>query len=288
MSQKEAHATKSLYDAQTPLDALLHLITVRNSKRRVPISVNQLSSKLGYRSPRALGMVLKGQRQLSQAMLWSVAKEFNLKQRETRFLELLSARARLTAKSLDAGKTDAEIQSLIVREEPELSLDTRSISYIANWYHFVLKQVVESPNFKNSEAWILKRLRGKVSAAQVTSAFQNMFALGLLLKDKSRGWKVREGANIRGSEDIPSEAIRQHHAQMMQRAMEALSEQNVNEREMLAWTLRLDPKRLPEVKNYLREMGREFNAKFSEPHSSNVFQLNVQFFQHTPPDSESV
>jgi uncharacterized protein (TIGR02147 family) len=272
---------KSLYDAQSPLDALLYLISQRNSKRKVPLSINQLSTKLGYRSPRALGMVLKGQRPLSQNMLWSVAKEFSLKQREARFLELLGTKQKLAQKSQDTSRTDAEIQDLIVREEPDLAMSTRAISYVSNWYHFVIKQLIAAPNFKNSEAWVIQRLRNKVTGAQISTAFRNLYELNLIEKDKVRGWKVVDGANIRSTEDIPSLAIRAHHAQMMQKAIEALSEQSVDEREMFSWTLRLDPSRIPEAKAYLRNVGREFNAKFFDESSPEVFQMNVQFFSHT-------
>ena len=68
---------------------------------------------------------------------------------------------------------------------------------------------------------------------------------------------------------------------MIQRALEALEEQSLAEREITSLTLCIDPSRITEAKEYLVLLRESFRKRFEVPSSDGVFQLNLQFFEHT-------
>jgi uncharacterized protein (TIGR02147 family) len=141
--------------------------------------------------------------------------------------------------------------------------------------------LISSPHFKSSADWIRKRLREKISNAQIREALENLLSIGVIRKDEARGYALVNDTDLAKRDHIPSVAVRQHHAQMLQRAIESIAEQTVEERELIAWTLRLNPERLVEAKEMLRTFSKEFNDRFDDKNSDHVFQLNVQLFEHT-------
>jgi hypothetical protein len=67
---------------------------------------------------------------------------------------------------------------------------------------------------------------------------------------------------------------------MMERAMEAMEEIPVHEREMISLTFPCPPSALPRLKELMRRFRDEINAEFTET-SPTVLQLNLQLFSHT-------
>jgi hypothetical protein len=84
--------------------------------------------------------------------------------------------------------------------------------------------------------------------------------------------------------DVPTTASRRHHAQMMQRAVDALKEQDPPAREFVSLTTRLDPQDIADAKKMIRSFVEDFNRRFTKPASREVYQLNLQLFRHTSED----
>ena len=80
--------------------------------------------------------------------------------------------------------------------------------------------------------------------------------------------------------DLPSKTVQKYHRQMMERAIDALTTQDVSEREMISLTFSCKPSSLPRLKETLRRFRDEVDAEFTEE-SAAVYQLNLQLFAHT-------
>ena len=97
-------------------------------------------------------------------------------------------------------------------------------------------------------------------------------------KDK----KLRVTKNIKTGNKIPSVAIRRHHAQMLDRAKEALVEDKMSERHFSSVTMCLSKEVMPEAKQMIENFLNEFDMKFSEKgEKDKVCQINIQLFSHT-------
>lgn len=133
-------------------------------------------------------------------MVSAIAKSLNFSSTEFRYFDLLVRRDHLLRISHDTSVLDREIKDILVKtpnhSEPELTLDDRTFSMIAKWYHLPIKQLVSTRSFKPSLDWIRKRLRNKLSNYQVREALENLVAVGVIQKDQERGY-------------IPSIAVKQ-------------------------------------------------------------------------------
>ncbi len=246
-----------------------------------PYSLAQWAKKLGYNSPRTVGMVLKGQRipSADMARAWSQALGHDFKQR--RYFELLVQMARENRRNKSVADILRELESLAPGKSTKVVIDLKEFSFVADWYHVVLKQIVSIKNEKTDLDSLFMKLQKKVSRAQIKKALENLIALGLIEAGKSPDTYVIKKESFTTTNDIPSEAIRLHHRQMMQRAQESLEEQHVNVREITSSTLRFDLDRMREAKQVLREFKEEFEKKFVSTKSKEVYQFNIQFFTHT-------
>jgi uncharacterized protein (TIGR02147 family) len=227
-------------------------------------------------------MVLKGQRFPSGAILEAVARDLKLNPTRKRYLELLVLRDKQekspSKKGLEA--TLFELDDLNPKFA-KLILDDQKFAPIADWFNLVIKQLVETPGFEEKADWIVKRLRGKVKVEEVRQAIEKMVRAGVLGRDGIGQLIVPSNPPVGTTKDLPSVAIRRHHAQMMQRAVESLVEQDVSNRQFGSATLRFDAERMSEAKQAIRDFQDSFAKKFSSDKSRRVYQLSLQFFEHT-------
>lgn len=161
-----------------------------------------------------------------------------------------------------------------------LALD--QFALIADWYHYAILSLTEIKGFKSKEEWIAKRLG--ISTIQVRAALQRLVRVGLLKVEDGR-W-VTTGRNLETPSDIASSALRRSHRQDLKRAMRALDEVALEERDITAMTMAIDVRRLPEAKRRIREFRKDM-ARFLEHGEANeVYNLNIQLIPLTEKTKE--
>src|SRR5262249_20256126 len=146
---------------------------------------------------------------------------------------------RLRCKQMDFSKVLVELKKLNPNGFNIPTIESCQFVYIAEWYHFVIKQMVSTKSFKDKPKWISNRLRGKVTEAEVRSALRIMLEFKILYKDSSGRLQVLK-ERITTSQGVPDEAIRQHHRGMIQRALESVDAKDFQNREITSITLRIN------------------------------------------------
>ena len=239
------------------------------------------SKRLGYRSPRSIAMVIKGQRLPSATLVSRLSQDFKLNDREHRYFELLVEKARREKRGANLGDTLQQLQLLRGEESHGRLLSADQFSWIAEWYHYVLRQLIVTKWFREDLPWIQKTLRHKISAVQIRDAIERMIALGLVGRNR-QGHLILTEPHIKTTQNIPSEALRQHQKQMLQRALEAIDEQSLESRETTSVTIAIDSADFGAAVSAIRKFRDEFHVRFHKPKGGNaVFQLGLQFFEHT-------
>lgn len=248
-------------------------------------SLERWASELGYQSPRGIAMVLKGQRHPSRDMLRSLQQNLQLTGRAKEYFELLVEESRL----LERGDRDEDLLSSIEKlrrecESPAV-LDTATQKLLVKWYILPLKQICICDSFRKDPKWIRGRLRNKVSEDEIRYALEVLENTKILIWDpESERYNLGIEKSIRSTNDIPSQAVRDHHREMMDRALEALDEQAISNRQFSSLTFRIDREEIPAAKAAIREFVSEFNFRFGEQEDTSqesVFQLNLQMFEHS-------
>ncbi len=68
---------------------------------------------------------------------------------------------------------------------------------------------------------------------------------------------------------------------MIELAQMAITEQDVNERQINSTTLKVNKNDLPEAKKFIFDFIKEFATRFNQTESDEIYQLNVQLFALT-------
>ena len=77
---------------------------------------------------------------------------------------------------------------------------------------------------------------------------------------------------------VPSRTIREHHKQLLTKAIIAVDQVPVEKREYSSNTFSLDMSCLPEIKNLLREVQRKISRLAHTGQKDAVFVLGMQLF----------
>lgn len=264
--------------------ALLEAYRLRPPERRLPYTLEELAHRFGFRSPRSVAMVIKGQRLPNVPLVQGLIKALKARSDEARYVDLLAKKERLLRKpEADLSELIAEIQGFRRTKLRPTLLDLQTFSALSDWQHLAVKQLVAAPGFREDGEWVSRRLKGKISPEQAVRALETLEAVGTLDRDEKGKLRVAPmKAQLATEPDRASLAARRHHAQMMQRAVEGLVEIAPEDREFISLTTRMAPKDMADAKKAIRDFVTGFSRRFTDSESGEVFQMNLQFFAHTP------
>lgn len=238
-------------------------------ERAKPISLAIWARKLGYKSARSLEMVISGKRLPSEDLVFKISKDLKLSEKEKTYFQLLVKRERAIRHQKPAHEIEEEMNRLRpVRFEAQY-ISNEVFQRVSEWYPLVIRQLAKTPQFKKDIRWIAKKLRGKATESQIAAALAEWENLAL------------GGKSLYTKEDVPSQAVRTFHKKMLHKAIEAIDEIDVEEREVISMTFRSSKKNIPQIKKTLREIRDQLNVDFDDSEGNEVLQLSIVLFPHT-------
>lgn len=245
------------------------------------LSLRGWANRLGYRSPRSVGMVFVGQRLPSSTMINRLGSILHLNSDEKDYLRTLLALEKTKNNFTESELLKQSILKINPQIKNEEKLLPEKFAVISKWEHIVIKQLFNSKYFDLKPNQIKSHLKDKLTDQQISQAIRNLETIGLIqYNSKTQTYQSAQNS-FSTTDDVPSEAIQQHHQQMMCRAAEALKEEGVENREFDSMTISFDRKYLPEVKRQIRNFRDRMEKTYEDKNSIDVFQLNIQFFPHT-------
>lgn len=246
-----------------------------------PITLGQWARRLGFRSPRAIAMILKGQRQPTDSFVEKIASDLHMKLDEKRYWELLARKWRLQHKGLAVDSVDEELRSLQKLRFESAKIESDLYPLLLKWYTVVIRELVGTPDFHEEPAWIVKRLRGKISVQEADLAIRSLLQAKIIERkpDGKLGYSVEDSVST--GNDIPSRLIREYHKDMLERAKESLDELGVLAREIRGVTIRMAPDKLEELKQMVRGFMEKVDVEFDGKSGDDIYQMNIQVFPHT-------
>lgn len=237
--------------------------------RKKPISLKMWASRLGYASSRSLELVISGDRLPSENFVYQLTQDLRLSVKEQHYLGLMVKREKLLRQKKSVLDVEAEMNKLRPNRFETRYISNEIFKRVSEWYPIVIRQLAMTPKFRKDIAWIYKKLRGKVTSSQIASALAEWEGLAF------------DRRALYTNEDVPSQAVRTYHKKMLQKAIEAVDEVDVQDREYIAITFKSSKKKIAEMKKTLREMRDQLNAELNDDNDSEVFQLCVALFPHT-------
>ena len=243
-------------------------------------TLNELALEMGYNSPATISMIATGERLPSKQFLQKLFIHWKVPSLERQRIALQIELEKLKLK----GKTNLDLLDKYSKITPYHKINLNQHKIISDWYILVLKVLISTEQFNENPQWIYKKLRKKVSLSQINKAIELLIENKIIYRDEATQKLKVNYKKTETTHDVPSEAIRSHHRGMMNTAIEAIEEQDLLQRQYNAVTLQFDKSKIAEAKETVLQFVKEFNEKFQNEKSNDLYQLNVQLFELTNGD----
>jgi uncharacterized protein (TIGR02147 family) len=250
-------------------------LLVEKQKKNAKFSLRSFAKLLGIQSS-YLSMVLGGKRDLSEEMAHQIADKLSLNTIETKkFVTLL----RLEKASSASHKEQvlSELHALAPEAGTTRDLSVDDFRVISEWYHLPLQILAQLEDQAWSEEMAAKALG--ISSHEVIQALERMTALEMM--EWSPGSRPKmTGGRVSVNSPFKNDALRKYHTQMLEKNIEALTEQTPSERFTGSMNLALDEKQLTEAHEVMKEaMSRLRVIANKKAKGKKVFHANLNIFQ---------
>ena len=250
----------------------------RRIRRNERFSVRAWAKQLGLKHHALLTLVLKNERSLNPPLSFQIRDGLKLKNKEARYFDILVMYE--NAKSKEEKALYENILESLLPDQRFRLLEVDTFRMISDWYHLAIVEMTNLENFKNDPVWISNRLGHTVTPAQVTEDVDRLIRLKLLKKEKDKSLK-RTASEFLTTKDIPSEAIRSYHTQIMNLALKALEEDAVTEKGFESYTMSVDVANIPKAKLLMQEFQKKMSRLLEKQSGQEVYQFNMQLFRLT-------
>lgn len=248
----------------------------RRRSRNPAYSLRAFARDLGI-AVSTLSEVIQGRYGMSPKMVSAIAQELRLD--DAHRDHLLALFERQFAKKRSVRRQAARAVGLR-RNREYRSLPLDAFRSIADWHHIALLEwmALEGGEVKDGAATFKRAARYfGIEAGTVMAAFDRLERIGRV--ERRDGCLRCVDAFTATLNDVPSEAIRSFHRQILEKASRSLEAQSVDRREISSTVLSIPKSRLKEAKRALRDFRKEFAERFGSIEAPDeVYVLGLQFF----------
>lgn len=244
------------------------------AKANKSYSLRAFARDLGI-APQTLSGLLRNKKAISSDVAAHIAQRLNLEGDETTYfcdlVELIHARSEVARQvaSIRLNRYVAPSQYQLVGQDV--------FRIISDWYHFAILELTFVRGFKSNPKWISKRLG--ISQHEASQALLRLKRLKLL---KQTGQTLQKtNKSIRTTNDVPSDALKEFMRQLLQKAIESLSFQDVHTRDCTSMTMAIDPKRMVKAKQMIQEFRRNLCTYLENGDRTEVYCFAAQLFRLT-------
>ena len=209
-------------------------------------------------SPGALSQMLNGKRNLSEKMIIRICDELCIspEERETIFLSANS-------------------------EAITVALEQSVFETLSSWTHDAYLSLLKIHSGKKNDLWYCKRIG--ISKEQLERVIENLLAVGLIKRVSGELVVCNESTQVFAKKKT-SPALKKLQLEANSLSRMAIEQEDIQRRYHAINTLTIDPEKMDEAKEFLREFRRKFcSQSVSSIASSRVYQLNVSLY---PVDQE--
>lgn len=155
---------------------------------------------------------------------------------------------------------------------------------VADWHHFAILSVMELNDFQSSSKWIAKKLG--LPETLIVESLERLERLKIIDRSKET-WQV-QAANLRTTDDVASDALKEFYLNNLSLAAQKLKTVPVQDRDFSAITIAIDKAKLPFAKGMIRDFRRKLARILEAGDSKNeIYQLNILFFPLNESDKKS-
>jgi uncharacterized protein (TIGR02147 family) len=223
-----------------------------------------------------LGMVIRGERNLSPDSIRGFIRALGLKRREALYFEKLV---------LFNQAKDSEDRAYYFEQLCSLSQGTsrnlitqiqNHAAYLSHWYIAAIREMVALEDFRADAEWISKKLKKKISKKEAQEAWDLLLKIGMVKEEDGKYVIVQPDIDLDpGTIDF---AIRNYHKEYLDRAKDAIDGEPIDERELSSLTLSVSDEDLVLLRERIKEFRKKLNTEFpvSQSPRRRVVAVNLQ------------
>jgi uncharacterized protein (TIGR02147 family) len=249
-------------------------------------SYKLFTETVGFSSASFLKLVIDGKKNLTKDSVQKIARGLKLTIKASDYFETLVFFNQ--AKTVeDKTRYLEKLDKFRKRNSPEKLLPVE-FDYLKKWYHCVIKEMVDFPDFEESVDYIGKKLFYAVKPEEIAASLAFLIQTGFLVRDGAGKLRKRDKTIATGEID-DREAFgtiaRAAHLTMIDLAKKAVSTLSKDERSVTNTALCVSKntyaialKRTEQLRMELLELAA------SDPNADQVFLLNINLFPLTKRD----
>lgn len=256
--------------------AYLRDFYVEQKARGRGFSYRTFSRWAALKSPNYLKLVIDGDRNLTLAMAGRFAEACGLdKEAREFFVDLVQFnQAKTTAEQTKHYRRLTGFK----RYREAHQLDVAQERYHAQWYLPAIRELAAHRDFDPDPAWIVTRIRPKITKRQAKAAIATLLELGLLAQHED-GQVVQSEPLVSTGPETRSVHVVRYHRAMLERASASIDEFPRELRDISSLTLCVSEDGLARLKRRLQRFRRELlELSALEDDPVQVVQLNLQLF----------
>ena len=252
----------------------LRAVLADNISANPQYSLRAFAKKLEM-SPATLSQVLSDKKNFSRERAMLVAEKLKLDKSESEYFIQLVELDRAKTPRLKSQVLEKLQEINPKRDVNDLSVDVFKL--MSEWYYPTVLEMLDlyKNSFKVEE--VARRLN--ISPIQVQEALDRLERLGLIEKTPSGEIKKSHAKTVVGSQ-VPNEALRNFHEQMLTKAQQSLRTQTPNEKYVGSETFCFDESDLEEVNELTEKYFQQvLSLAKKKKDKSHVYHLGIQFFK---------
>lgn len=241
-------------------------------------SLRFFATKAGLSSHAHLKLVMDGKRNITKNTVVKIVQGLGFTDERAQYFENLVF--------FNQAKTDKEkafYYGKLVRSTPGSRLhkmDRAQFRVFTEWYHSVIREMVELVGFNPAPEWISRHLGNRISPEEAAESLRLLTTLGLLAKT-ANGYRQAQNL-ITTDDEVNDLLVKEYHRQMLSKASESLEDVPAEKRDISAVTFAIRRKDFPALKKHLQLMRKELLDFSCEAGTGeDVVQINIQLFPLT-------
>jgi uncharacterized protein (TIGR02147 family) len=242
-------------------------------------SFRYFSKLAGFKSSSVLKMIIDGKRNMGSGTVDQFASALKLSEEETAFFKILVQFNQ--AKPGEEKQSYAQAMLHFNDFKKHYPLSEAQFNFYARWYTPVIWELVGVRGFKNDAEWIARKIKSKITTAEIKQALSDLVKLGLLERTKT-GKLKKTTMNVVITTQVGSSAMAQWHYDMIKRGADSIQSIPRDQRDITSVTCSMSLTTVEKIKEKVRKFRKELvEMTAQEPSPTMVYQLNFQLFPHT-------
>jgi uncharacterized protein (TIGR02147 family) len=243
-------------------------------------SATIFARKAGIKAHTLLGMVIRGERNLSFETIRHFGKGLGLSQPELAYLEklVLFNQART---SEDKAHYFQQVFSASRGQAKDMRVLHDYSDYFSSWHVVAIRELVELKGFSPDPEWICRKLKRKITRKQAQEGWETVVRLGLVEQVEGR-YQLKD-RNIDVNLNHASFVMRKFQRDQLKRAEEAIDGEPMNERDLHSVTLAVCEEDMTMIRTQVKEYGRKLLETFprTDAPKTHLIAVNLQMLTLT-------